>query len=1016
LKSLLFAMCLAAVPATAYAQAAIAGVVLDPSGAAIAGVLVEATSPALIEKARTTVTDSAGRYRIEDLRPGIYSLTLTLEGWKRYQQDGLELTGSRTVTVNADLTMGTVTAQVTVTRQTPGVDVRSVTQESPVSGDLIRSIPTVRSYNALLPLIPGVVTSTNDIVTGAATTSFPIHGGRANEGRLLVDGFNIGSPASGNSSTTYSIDTGRSLEVTFTTSSVSGEAETAGLVMNVVPRSGSNEVHGSFFMGVSAESLQSDNLTDAQAAQGVVASPFRQLYDVSGTSGGPIVRDRLWYFVTGQVSGSLKNTPNVYYNLNAGNPAAWLYQPDLARPEYSDRTFETVSGRATWQATRRHKFSGFLDLQGLCRTCTGATPGLAEPARVSPEAVGVLGRRLAVSQVTWSSPLTTKLLLDAGFTSTYFGVGNFEREPNPTRDLIRVAEQCTRGCAANGGIPGLVYRSQDFSVAHTGSYLWKGALTYLAGAHNLRFGYQQTVMTDDRTWFTNNQNLTYRVDNGVPNQLTQSISPWVNDARVAWQALFAQDQWTRNRLTLEGAARFDRAWSWFPVQQQGPSRFLQMPIVIAETDGVDSYKDVSLRGGAAYDVLGTGRTVLRISIGKFLEGAGVSGIYASTNPTLRMPQTTPVFGTAGVSRAWDDANGNLVPDCDLLDPAGQDLRADGKDMCGVISNTRFGSNVLTNTFDADVLAGWGVRPSDWQLVAAIQHEIAARTSFSVSYIRRWYRGFSVVDNLLLEPSDLTSFTIVAPADPRLPGGGGYVVSGLYDVVPEKSGQVENFVTSSSGYGAWSQYFNGVDLMFSIRNLHGLTLAGGTSTGQTVADNCAVRAQLPELATTTTGTSAFGPGLSTSPVSTSSPYCHVGFGILTQFRGFATYGLPRAKLQLSATWQSKPGPMLSANYAVPSAVAAESLGRPLSGNAPNVTVNLVAPGTLFGERINQLDLRVGRRFEYGGIRMNVAADVYNALNSSAALAYNNTFVPGGSWPAPLMILTPRLLRLTAEIDF
>ena len=205
-------------------------------------------------------------------------------------------------------------------------------------------------------------------------------------------------------------------------------------------------------------------------------------------------------------------------------------------------------------------------------------------------------------------------------------------------------------------------------------------------------------------------------------------------------------------------------------------------------------------------------------------------------------------------------------------------------------------------------------------------------------------------------------------------------------------------------------------MFSIRNLHGLTLAGGTSTGQTVADNCAVRAQLPELATTTTGTSAFGPGLSTSAVSTSSPYCHVGFGILTQFRGFATYGLPRAKLQLSATWQSKPGPMLSANYAVPSAVAAESLGRPLSGNAPNVTVNLVAPGTLFGERINQLDLRVGRTFEYGGIRMNVAGDVYNALNSSAALAYNNTFVPGGSWPAPLMILTPRLLRLTAEIDF
>ena len=128
----------------------------------------------------------------------------------------------------------------------------------------------------------------------------------------------------------------------------------------------------------------------------------------------------------------------------------------------------------------------------------------------------------------------TALLVEAGFGGTYFGVGNFERSPNPTRDLIRVAEQCASGCAANGSIPGLVYRSQDFSVAYTGSYLWKGSVSYVTGTHSLKVGYQHTLMTDDRTWFTNNQNLTYRVNNGVPNQLTQSISPWVNNARAAW--------------------------------------------------------------------------------------------------------------------------------------------------------------------------------------------------------------------------------------------------------------------------------------------------------------------------------------------------------------------------------------------------------------------------------------------------------------------------------------------------
>ena len=294
------------------------------------------------------------------------------------------------------------------------------------------------------------------------------------------------------------------------------------------------------------------------------------MYDVSGTSGGPIVKDRVWYFVNAHTGGSTRESANVYYNLNAGDPSKWLYAPDFSRREYSDRTFENASGRVTWQVTPRNKVGVFWDEQAVCRTCTGATPGLSEPARVSPEAVGVLGRPLHVSQATWSSPLTNRLLVEAGFGGTYFGVGNFERTPNPTRDLIRVVEQCASGCAANGNIPGLVYRSQDFSVAYTGSYLWKGSVSYVTGTHSLKVGYQHTLMTDDRTWMTNSQNLTYRVNNGVPNQLTESISPWVNNARAGWDGLFAQEQWTRRRLTLQGAVRFDRAASWFPAQQEGP--------------------------------------------------------------------------------------------------------------------------------------------------------------------------------------------------------------------------------------------------------------------------------------------------------------------------------------------------------------------------------------------------------------------------------------------------------------
>jgi hypothetical protein len=287
---------------------------------------------------------------------------------------------------------------------------------------------------------------------------------------------------------------------------------------------------------------------------------------------------------------------------------------------------------------------------------------------------------------------------------------------------------------------------------------------------------------------------------------------------------------------------------------------------------------------------------------------------------------------------------------------------------------------------------------------------------AVTYTRRWFDGFFAVDNLALSASDLTPFSIIAPQDPRLPGGGGFIVDELYDVVPGKFGQVDNLVADAASYGRWRQYFNGVDVTMSVRAGDRFVFVGGTSTGQTVSDNCAVRSQLPELSTATTGTSTFGPGLGVSAVTPVSPYCHVAFGVLTQFRGLSSYIVPKIDVQVSAAIQSKPGPMLAAQYAVPNAAVVPSLGRSLSGNAANVTVNLIEPGTLFGNRINQLDLRGAKLIRIGRSRTTFAIEVYNALNSSAVLSYNSTFVPGGTWLQPLAILSPRFVKLSAEIDF
>jgi hypothetical protein len=441
-KALALVALIILIPTGARAQAVIAGSVRDTSGAVLPGVTVEASSPALIEKVRTSTSDSGGQYRIEDLRPGIYKVTFTLPGFSTFEREGIELTGSFTATINAEMRVGNLQETVTVTGESPIVDVSSARRQTVINSEVLKAIPTVRSYNALVVVVPGVVTNTNDVATGTATTQFPIHGGRNNEGRMTIDGLNVGNPPGGNQPPGFSVDVGNSEEISFTTSGGLGESETAGLVMNVVPKTGGNSIHGSAFYSGSGKNLQSDN----SEGTGVAApTPLTKIYDLNGAIGGPIMRDKLWYFATARTQGSTRVNANQFYNLNAGDASKWLYAPDAGTPGFSDRTWENISGRLTWQVTPRNKIGGYWDEQWVCRKCEGNTIGITTPPVVAPEANG-RGQTLPlrVPQVTWSSPVTNRLLLDAGFGGTYYGWGNFENDPNPTRDLIKVTEQCDR--------------------------------------------------------------------------------------------------------------------------------------------------------------------------------------------------------------------------------------------------------------------------------------------------------------------------------------------------------------------------------------------------------------------------------------------------------------------------------------------------------------------------------------------------------------------------------------------
>ena len=536
---------------------------------------------------------------------------------------------------------------------------------------------------------------------------------------MTVDGLNVGNPPGGGQPPTYVADIGNAQEIAFTTSGGLGESETAGLVMNVVPKTGGNAVHGAAYLQrLRREAPGRQRLWRAADQRRIRLQWLCRRTDHEGSR--LVLRQRAH-------AGKHAKHPRHLLQPERRRRGRVALRPDPTRPQYTDRTWENLSGRVTWQATPRNKIGG----SGMSRSCAGRA---RERRSASPiRAYGSRGGRLSPVQAAsrHAGDLVVardhRLLFDAGFGTTYYGWGNFERDPNPTRNLIRVTESCASGCADNGGVAGhhlpiAGLRQQLHRRVHVACV---GCRTS-PGAHSMKVGYLGTYFKDDRTWFTNDQNLAYQFNNGVPNRLTP-VDLAMGQQRAGGVGCRVRAGAVDDGPShAAGGVALRHARSWYPEQQIGPSRFLPTPIIFPETKGVDSYKDISPRVGVAYDVFGNGRTALKANVGKYLEGVGTSGNYANANPTLRMPSHARSRSTRKASlAAWTDSNNNFVPDCDLTNSAAQNLTASGGDVCGVMSNVRFGQNVLTNNFDPDLLNGWGVRPSDWNVGVTLQQQLFA---------------------------------------------------------------------------------------------------------------------------------------------------------------------------------------------------------------------------------------------------------------------------------------------------
>jgi hypothetical protein len=1010
-------VCAILIPTVVHAQGSIVGTVKDASGGVLPGVTVETSSPALIEKTRSVVTDGTGQYQIANLPPGIYSVTYSLAGFNTVKRDGVELTGSFSAAVNAELKVGAIEETITVTGETPVVDVQNTTGEKVMTKEIIDTIPNGKGTYDLALLIPGVTYGTAGSQTqsvggaqGNGTSSLSglaIHGGRSGDQVYLQNGLEISSLAMTSFTSAMVINPIGTQEIAVDTSAVSTEYASGGIRINAVSRDGGNTFRGTMFANFANTSMQGANLTQELIDAGLkTPDTIHKIYDINPGFGGPIKKDRLWFFESIRYQASSSLAADAFYNLNANNPNAWTYVPDPSRPGVNDYWQKDQQLRLSWQATPTNKFGVNWHDESQC-FCPSTISSTTAPEAAQMKRYPLL-RQIAVD---WTSPLTSRLLAEAGALLFWASSTVDPTEDTNLLTMIPVTEQTT----------GLAYRGMSgYRNRPSRPLNLRGSLSYITGSHALKFGFNQKSGPTYNHQFTNAQGVAYQFNNGVPNQITEFAYPFDFETYLDHAlGIFAQDKWTVRRLTVSGGVRFDYLANHFPESSLGPTALTPTRnLTFAAKDNLN-LKDLTPHVGAAYDLFGNGKTALKVTVNKYLQNLASDQIAAAANPAANTVTST--------TRAWTDGNRNFVPDCDLANPNAQDNRASGGDLCAGINNRNFGTSVINLSIDPAVLRGWGKRAYNWEFSAGVQQEVLPRTSIDVSYFRRIFGNMLVTDSRAIAASDYDAFSIAAPAHALLPGGGGYTVSGLYNLNPSKFGlPPDDYLTFADTFGKEYEHWNGIDINLTARPRNGILLQGGVSSGKRTMDNCDIVGQLPELLfgsrnnslIATSGLATIGGG-QTVGVSTSAGallpamYCHQDTGFQSNAKFLGSYTIPKVAVVVAGTFQSLAGPPIGAQYNAPNAVVAASLGRSLSGNAANQSIDLVSPGSLWGDRLNQLDLRFSKILSFGRTRTSLQLDVYNALNGNTITAVNNSFAV---WQRPTSILLARFAKVGVQFDF
>jgi hypothetical protein len=837
---------------------------------------------------------------------------------------------------------------------------------------------------------------------------------------------------------------------------------------------------GTLFASGTSGRMQGKNLTQSLVDQGAAAPPERleALWDVNPGAGGPIVRDRLWFF-GGFRRMRTRIRTSQYYNQNAFLPDNYTYLPDPGRPARSvDGSWTDVQGRVTWSIDQASKIAFTFGNQRRCMCPTGASPTRAVESGSNDR-----NPVQRTYQAEWQSALSRRLLVEIGVQRRAIEQGLRPLTADTSgADAERFANYPQSiGVTVNNGLgivpnnfqfhgPGPadnISGGGPFTFSRRPAFSYRASATYETGRHLLTAGMQDVSGYADQLAYSITADRYGRPVRYVFRTMDTPLSvtvfsgtldaPWyVRNDLDHDMGIYLQDRVTLGRATLMAGLRFDRYRSSFPDQDIPETVFGRPAATFAGGTNLD-WKDWTPRFAASYDVTGDGRTALKVTLNKYVQTQSLVGPAITANPLAGGRAIVNNY-----SRSWSDVNRDFVVDCDLSDPR-PNLECTNAANPSVLNIT---PTALTDTF---VRTGWNRRPNNWEFSFGAQRQLWPGVGVDVSYFRRSFGNFLVVDDTACvdpaagtgcrEAGNYRSYDVTVPIDSRLPGGGGYVLEGFVD--PDCAGPAARCGTDSAAsiatltptnqlvlareIGAEQiENWNGIDVTMDARG-RGLLVKAGASTGRRYRNECETWARLPEVQ---------GPG---RPFAT----CEVTEPFRTSFKAVAVYLLPRvprlpdrlaswlANVELAASIQSIPGNEMSANYDMTGAEFARACPSSLpdtscstlakfpanvTGLADTRNILVLLPGTLYDTRHNQVDLKIGRIFRSDRSRMSVNVQLFNALNANAVLTRNNTIgqstSPGtyaaaqqrqadGSYNSlwvPTGILQPRFATFTVSVDF